>query len=172
MSEFLSNDRDADVFPGLPPFPSDIPTAPLLRLSLARLRTEQDESDALFKAAKELGFFYFDMRGDQLGEALLDESEKLFGVERELYSMDEEELMKHDYSHIEPWRSYFGYKGLGKGVIDTKGTRDRNQFYNVRVPLPLPSLVMFAIADGNATRPPKTTSSTSIPTLLPTPNPC
>lgn len=119
-----------EIFADLPPFPTDVPTAPLVRLSLSSLRTSQDEANALFKAAKELGFFYLDMRGDELGEKLLSESDTLFHVGRAMYQLDETELAKFDYSHIEPWRSYFGYKGLGKGVVDTKGTRDRNQFYN------------------------------------------
>ena len=55
-------------FPLLPPFPLDILTAPLHRLSLANLRSSPDESNRLFSAAKDLGFFYLDLRGDPLGE--------------------------------------------------------------------------------------------------------
>ncbi|KAF2745907.1 oxidoreductase [Sporormia fimetaria CBS 119925] len=119
-----------DVFPDLPPFPDDVPTAPLLRLSLSNLRSSKDESDALFRAAKDLGFFYLDMRNDTLGETLLTESSQLFEVEKKMYALSEEELNRYDYSSIEPHRSYFGYKAMGKGVVDAKGNKDRNQFYN------------------------------------------
>lgn len=48
----------------LPPFPADVPTAPLLRLSLQKLIDKDAlESTRLWKACTELGFFYLDLRG-------------------------------------------------------------------------------------------------------------
>jgi isopenicillin N synthase-like dioxygenase len=118
-----------DSFPDLPPFPSDIPTAPLLRLSLAQLRSSAAESDRLYSACSRLGFFYLDLRGDADGEALLKESEQLFGLGRRLFDNDEgEDLGKYDYSQM---GSYMGYKGFAKAVVDGEGTLDRNEFYNV-----------------------------------------
>lgn len=47
----------------LPPFPDDVPTAPLLRISLSKLtKGDQEEVEQLWKACCELGFFYLDLR--------------------------------------------------------------------------------------------------------------
>lgn len=128
----LTADTVTDSFPDIPPFPNDVPTAPLLRLSYARLQSSDPEIakaelDAFFSASKDLGFFYLDMRGHRLGEELLAESEKLFGVGKQLFKEGAEELNKYDYSSQ---MSYMGYKSVGKGVVDAAGNRDRNEFYN------------------------------------------
>jgi hypothetical protein len=115
-------------FPHLPPFPDDIPTAPLLRLSLSKLRTDPVESDRLFSASKDLGFFYLDLRGDEEGETLLEEADKFFELGPKLYDIGRDELQKYDYKSQ---GSYMGYKGLGAAVVDEKGNLDRNEFYNV-----------------------------------------
>lgn len=119
-------------FDGIPPFPSNIPTAPLLRLSLAALRNDATESNALYHASKTLGFFYLDLRRDAEGEALLKDADGLFGVGRELFDLGRKELGKYNYK---PMGSYFGYKGFGTGIIDREGNLDRNEFYNVCLPL-------------------------------------
>lgn len=50
-------------FHDLPPFPDNIPTAPLLRISLSKLLSgAQDEVDRLWEASCKLGFFYLDLR--------------------------------------------------------------------------------------------------------------
>jgi len=115
-------------FPDLPPFPDDVLTAPLHRLSLSALRTSPDESARLFDASKELGFFYLDLRSDSAGEELLRESGELFELAPELFGLGREELSQFDYSDR---GSYFGYKGFGKAVVDEKGNLDRNEFYNI-----------------------------------------
>lgn len=55
---------DADLeFHDLPPFPDNIPTAPLLRISLSKLLSGvQDEVDRLWEASCKLGFFYLELR--------------------------------------------------------------------------------------------------------------
>jgi isopenicillin N synthase-like dioxygenase len=123
-------------FPTLPPFPPNIPTAPLVRLSLASLRSSPEESNRLFTASKNLGFFYLDLRSDPLGETLLSLSSKLFSLAPKLYELGREELSKYDYKSV---GSYMGYKGFGAAVIDEKGNLDRNEFYNVCLSLPHPS---------------------------------
>lgn len=51
-------------FEGLPAFPTNVPIAPLLRLSLQELIDgENDVLDRLWNACTELGFFYLDLRG-------------------------------------------------------------------------------------------------------------
>lgn len=115
-------------FPNLPPFPSDIPIAPLHRLSLSALRSSPAESDRLFSASKDLGFFYFDLRGDQEGEALLAQADQFFALAPRFYDLGREELQKYDYK---AQGSYMGYKGFGSAVVDEKGNLDRNEFYNI-----------------------------------------
>jgi isopenicillin N synthase-like dioxygenase len=116
-------------FPNVPPFPSDIPTAPLHRLSLAALGSNPAESVRLFQASKDLGFFYLDLRDDVEGERVLKEAESLFELALELFDLGRDELGKYDYKSR---GSYMGYKGMGTSIIDEKGNLDRNEFYNVR----------------------------------------
>ncbi|CZR63120.1 related to oxidoreductase, 2OG-Fe(II) oxygenase family [Phialocephala subalpina] len=115
-------------FASLPPFPSDIPTAPLHRLSLSKLRSDASESDRLFSSCKDLGFFYLDLRLDQEGEALLKDADDLFNLAPQLFDLGREELHKYDYKSQD---SYMGYKGFGSAVVDEKGNLDRNEFYNI-----------------------------------------
>jgi isopenicillin N synthase-like dioxygenase len=120
----------SDSFADLPTFPKEVPTAPLLRLSLQLLRTSDDESNRLWSASTNLGFFYLDLRGDDAGEQLLKDSAELFKLGMELFDLGREKLGNYDYK---PIGSYFGYKGFGKGVVDTRGNLDRNEFYNVSI---------------------------------------
>lgn len=102
------------------------------------------------RISTELGFFYLDIRdatgvvqyqdGDNdnaevkvLGNDFLSTAHKLFDVAEEFYSLPVEEKVKYDFKDQ---GSYFGYKGYGAGVIDKEGTKDRNEFYNVRRPCP------------------------------------
>ncbi|KAH7390407.1 hypothetical protein BKA64DRAFT_679158 [Cadophora sp. MPI-SDFR-AT-0126] len=115
-------------FTSLPPFPSTIPTAPLHRLSLQKLRADPEESARLFSSSKDLGFFYLDLRGDKEGESLLQDADELFTLAPKLYDLGREELSKYDYKSK---GSYMGYKGFGSAVVDEKGNLDRNEFYNI-----------------------------------------
>lgn len=118
-------------FSSLPPFPSTIPTAPLHRLSLQKLRTDAEESARLFSSSKDLGFFYLDLRGDKEGESLLQDADELFTMAPKLYDLGRVELSKYDHKSK---GSYMGYKGFGSAVVDEKGNLDRNEFYNVCCP--------------------------------------
>lgn len=111
-----------------PPFPEDVPTAPLLRISLDKLlQRDTIELERFVRACEDLGFFYLDLTGP--GDSLLAEADKLFGVGQELFDLPLEEKAKYDFS---AQKSYFGYKAQGAAVIDRKGNVDRNEFYNVR----------------------------------------
>jgi hypothetical protein len=152
----LDNDDDNDnhskddlTFPDLPPFPHDVPTAPLFRLSLKKLIDhDAEEEDRLWRACCDLGFFYLDLRagtpskrdsfqtadadhdgdGELDGDALLQDAYDLFNLGDEIFDLPVEEKEKYDFNDQ---GSYFGYKGLGAGVVDAQNTRDRNEFYNV-----------------------------------------
>ena len=118
-----------DNFNGLPPFPSNVLTAPLLRLSLSKLLT-QDETEIkrLIEASEEIGFFHLDLQEPSCGNDLLDAADRLFQTGKDLFSLDLEEKQKYDFSSQ---NSYFGYKSQGAAVVDRQGNLDRNEFYNV-----------------------------------------
>jgi len=160
-------------FRDIPPFPTELHTAPLLRISLRKLLSgDEQEVDRLWKACCELGFFYLDLRQNANtngvkspeheklvenvwkehasgnsdvgqsanchdssqeevgidGERLLQDARELFAVGQGFFELPVEEKVKYDFKAE---GSYFGYKGYGDGVIDAKGTKDRNEFYNV-----------------------------------------
>ncbi|KAL9110900.1 MAG: hypothetical protein Q9187_007997 [Circinaria calcarea] len=86
-------------FPDLPPFPSDMPIAPLLRLSLKRLQDGDSKESARFiRAAKDLGFFYLDLRNSMEGEAILKDMDRLFKLGEYLSRLDLEEKQSYDFS--------------------------------------------------------------------------
>jgi isopenicillin N synthase-like dioxygenase len=114
---------------GLPPFPNNITTAPLLTISLSKLvANSQDEHARLFHAARSLGFFYLDMRGVPVGERLLREANDMFSLMEDFFGLPLEEKQEYDFA---AQKKYYGYKGMGKEVVDGKGTKDRNEIYNV-----------------------------------------
>lgn len=89
-----------------PPFPSDILTTQLPRLSLSKLlNNDEAESDALFKACRSMGFFLLDFQGCAEGETFLKRAEKMFDLNEEVNAIDVDELMKHAY---QPPHSLFG----------------------------------------------------------------
>ncbi|GAB1741675.1 hypothetical protein NU219Hw_g7089t1 [Hortaea werneckii] len=154
----LEKDNDNDVenndefaFDDLPPFPENVPTVPLLRLNLNRLlQGNAQEIEKLWIACRDIGFFYLDLRDGQArkrdgfhqeegddkeavtsqldGDGLLEDAARLFTLGENLFMLPSEEKQRYDFKDR---GSYFGYKGLGAGVIDSKGTKDRNEFYNV-----------------------------------------
>ncbi|PQE08494.1 Oxoglutarate iron-dependent dioxygenase protein [Rutstroemia sp. NJR-2017a BBW] len=134
-------------FRRLPPFPDDMPTAPLHRLSLSALRKTVVESEALFAASKNLGFFYLDLRDDDLGNALIQGSDQVFGIGPDIFDLGREKLAKYDHAAK---GSIMGYKGYGSQVVDEKGNLDRNEFFNIpkddilgisQEPLPQPDII-------------------------------
>ncbi|KAK5103158.1 hypothetical protein LTS08_003962 [Lithohypha guttulata] len=121
----LNGDTNGDTSP--PAFPDDVPTAPLLRLSFAKLwDNDLEEVNRLLRACEDLGFFYLDLRGP--GDDILADADNLFRVGENLYDLPLEEKKQYDFMHK---NSYFGYKGYGANVVDKTGRTDRNEFYNV-----------------------------------------
>lgn len=117
----------------IPPFPDNIPVAPLVTISLRRLlespaNINNAEHQKLFDASKNLGFFYLDMRDTPVGEALLTEADTLFDLAMEFFNLPLEEKRKYDFAVK---KIYFGYKGEGKEVINKTGDLNRDQQYNV-----------------------------------------
>lgn len=116
----------------LPPFPSDVPTAPLLRLSLSKLQAHDiTETHNLLQACKDIGFFYLDLRDSNEGTNLLNNADKLFPVGERLFDLPLDEKKKYD---LASQKSYYGYKAQGAMVADRQGNLDGNEFYNVPIP--------------------------------------
>jgi len=94
-------------FEKYPPFPSDLPVAKLPRVSFAKLLdNESSESDALFESSRSLGFFLLDFEKSPEGEDFLRKAERMFDINEEVNSLDQDELMKYAYN---PPTSLFGY---------------------------------------------------------------
>lgn len=112
-----------------PPFAQDIPTAPLVSISLSKLEVNDGpESLAFFNACKRLGFFYLSMEGSTLGEGIVTEAEQLHVIQQEFFASPSEEKEKYAREKLDP---FFGYR---HSVLDTKnedGTTRRNELYNV-----------------------------------------
>ena len=95
------------LFSGSAPFPSDVRTASIPRVSLARLlQGSSDEEAILFDACRTFGFLQLDLRGPREGEALLKDAEKVLDLNQALHSLDLEEKMQHPYA---PPNQLFGY---------------------------------------------------------------
>jgi len=84
-----------ELFNSIPPFPEDVRTAPLQRIALKKLLSNDElESSEVFKACKTDGFFLLDLRGTPVGESLLQSAEKMFAITKDLYGEGAEELVK------------------------------------------------------------------------------
>lgn len=94
------------VFDGVVPFPDDIPTAPLYTIPLADLRSgDGATAKNVLAACQELGFFLLDLRGDELGDKVVEEVEQLFNLGKDLMSLPQD--VKEQYLHNPP-KSFLG----------------------------------------------------------------
>jgi isopenicillin N synthase-like dioxygenase len=129
MQSQVDQKEIANNFPGIPPFPNDVATAPLLRLSSGKLLAgDPAEYAKLFQASTDIGFFYLDLSDSEQGSALLDDADTLFKLGESVFELSLDEKKKYDFSGQ---NSYFGYKAQGVVVVDKQGNLDRNEFYNV-----------------------------------------
>lgn len=93
-------------FDKFPPFPSDVPVAPLPRLSFDKLQKHDvAESEALFDACQSMGFFLIDFRGNAEGEDFLRKAEDMFELTEDVNALDEEHLQQFAY---QPRKDLFG----------------------------------------------------------------
>ncbi|KAK3081757.1 hypothetical protein LTS18_003023 [Coniosporium uncinatum] len=111
-----------------PPFPSDIPTAPIKKISLAKLLSKDTaEIDALFEACKTYGFFYLSTRDHPQGEALEQGSLNMARIAEETFKLPLEEKKKCSMQNT---GTIFGYKHAGGSKTDASGTLDTAEFMN------------------------------------------
>lgn len=111
-----------------PPFPSHLPTAPLLSISLSHL-DEPSESSRCFSACQDLGFFYLTLDGD-LGRAIVDEAEQLQLLQEKFYALPHEEKDQYGRDKVDGFYSY-RWTGCAEGVKDIWARPGRREMYNV-----------------------------------------
>lgn len=114
----------------LPPFPSDVPTAPIARISLHELLASDPSACAsALEACRTHGFYYLDLASTQIGSSLLSASERLLQLSQQVFSHDLDYKTKHD---LIKGVSLFGYKRAGT-VKNTDPTLrpDTTEFFNV-----------------------------------------
>jgi isopenicillin N synthase-like dioxygenase len=113
----------------LPPFPKDVPTAPLFCISLQKLLIRDvTEIQRLMQACEGVGFFYLDLEDAGPTSMILDDVEQLFQTTVDLFNLPLAEKQEYDFSGE---KSYFGYKPEGTKIVDSQGNVDRNENYNV-----------------------------------------
>lgn len=112
-----------------PPFPSNIKTAPLVSISLAKLENnDASESAAFFEACKNLGFFYLDTSNSALGDHLVSEAEELLQLQKQFFARPNEEKEQFAREKID---AFFGYRHGVTKVKGEDGEFRRNEMYNV-----------------------------------------
>lgn len=91
----------------IPPFPDDVPTAPLLKLSAAKLAARDAAEEArLFETAKDTGFFYLDLGDTEDGRSILSTSNEIFERTKSLFVMSEEEKSRLDRTTGTSYRNF------------------------------------------------------------------
>lgn len=94
------------LFKNIPPFPEDVPTAPMPTISFGSLRRRDDQVEKnVLKACREVGFFLLDLRGDELGTKLVHEIDQLFHVCQETMNLPDD--IKEQHQNDIP-RSFLG----------------------------------------------------------------
>ena len=116
-----------------PPFPTDLPTAPLGSISLHTLQdasSSTSECAKLFEACRTLGFFYLDLTGSELGESILRESEELHELQQQFYAHPHEAKDEYGQDRVDPFFSY-RWTQCTNGVRDAWGRPGRREMYSV-----------------------------------------
>lgn len=117
----------------LPPFPDDVKTAPLVSVKFEDLeKGDAATSSTFFKACKELGFFYLDLLGSELGESIVAEAEKLNKVQRDFFKLPNEVKDVYGRPHLHP---FYAYRFNELAIKDENGVPLRGESYNVSSPM-------------------------------------
>ena len=105
----------------IPPFPDNVPTADIYTVDFDRLNNgDADEASKVYEASRGYGFFY-------LSNTHID-SDFMFDLANETFKLPLDEKMKYEMGDT---GQYYGYKMSGSNVVDSKGTTDKSEFYNV-----------------------------------------
>lgn len=115
----------------LPPFAEGLQTAPLVSVSFAKLESgDKETSEAFVKACKELGFFYLDMFGSELGEKIVADAEKLNEIQKVFFDLPFDVKNKYGRPHLDPFYAYRYYPI--EGAVDENGDQLKSENYNLR----------------------------------------
>lgn len=96
-----------EYFARYPPFPSDVPVAPLECLSFKKLLARDAHDCArLFQACQDTGFFLLNLRGTEEGEIMLKHAETAFTLTEQIHKLDQDELKRYAFK---PPADLFGY---------------------------------------------------------------
>ncbi|EEB90740.1 hypothetical protein MPER_11013, partial [Moniliophthora perniciosa FA553] len=107
----------------LPPFPTDVPTHPLLVIDYSFLKTgDETEINRLWSAATSLGFWYLKNHGAD------EEVNEMFEMGHETMALPLEEKMKFEQGDS---GVSFGYKAAGANAVDASGVKDTVEFINI-----------------------------------------
>ena len=114
----------------LPAFPSDVPTAPIARISLTKILSgNAAESAAALEACRTHGFFYLNLSNTDIGEALLSESEDLQELSQPAFDTSID--YKRKFALVKGV-NLFGYKEAGTvKKTDPNHRPDTTEFFNV-----------------------------------------
>lgn len=103
-------------FDRCPKFPSDAPVADLAVISLQKLReNDGGETEILYEACREQGFFLLDLQGSKEGQRLLKDAERMYDLASEVFELDEEILDQYPFSAP---KSLIGYVVLHPYTLD------------------------------------------------------
>lgn len=92
------------LFKDIPPFPDDLPTVSLNNISLSGLHSKDTEvAQKTLDACQELGFFFLDMRGDKVGDEMIQCIDELFSIGKSIFDLPES--VKRQYLHDMPRNS-------------------------------------------------------------------
>jgi isopenicillin N synthase-like dioxygenase len=95
------------LFRDIPPFPEGVATMRMSTVSLVGLNKGEDgDAQRLLSACQELGFFLLDLHGDELGEVMISEIDKMFHLAKEIFNLPDE--VKNQYLHDAP-NSFLGH---------------------------------------------------------------
>ncbi|KAJ5532013.1 hypothetical protein N7494_008565 [Penicillium frequentans] len=115
-------------FDQCPPFPSGVHTVPLPKVSFEELQNgSEKESQLLFQACQEWGFFLLNLQPSSKGNELLKHAEQMFDLTNETYNLEQSVLDSYAYK---PPHDLTGYKRKGQLKTDD-GKMDCIELYSI-----------------------------------------
>jgi isopenicillin N synthase-like dioxygenase len=114
----------------LPPFPDNVPTVPIARISLSKiLANDPNEGASALEACRTHGFFYLDLTSSPQGETLIQQSEDLLQLSYNAFNHPLESKREHA---LVKGVSLFGYKEAGTvKQTDPNHRPDTTEFFNI-----------------------------------------
>ncbi|KAF2787490.1 oxidoreductase [Melanomma pulvis-pyrius CBS 109.77] len=107
----------ATKFSHYPPFPKDVPSAALSKVSLAKLFTNDvDEAKAMFESCRSIGFFLLDLSGHEIGEAFVQDIDRVLDITKDIMALSDEKKLEY---LTKPPKRLVGYELLGSMKIET-----------------------------------------------------